>query len=317
MRHLLKVSILFLLFSGQANTADSIAQTVDPAVDLGTIVVSIKPLYSLVAHLTEGISQPVLLMTQSQSAHHYTMRPSERRLLARAGMIVWIGPTMEFWLNKVIKQQEDEMVIVTALQADGLKRLNKRNQHSHGHHGHAHASVANGEHGSRVDPHIWLSTYNAAAISKHIAASLIRYDPENTKQYGKNLEHLLGKIEQLKNVININLTTQNQPFIAHHDAFQYFEHENALNYIDTVNFNENAGTSLKQLREINRQIAEYNIQCLVYQAPRAAIIDALTSQSTVKAVELDPLGMHVSDDKNAWFELMQRLTLDFNHCLSS
>ena len=70
----------------------------------GTIVVSIKPLYSLVAHLTEGISKPVLLMKQMQSPHHYHMRPSERRLLANAKIIIWTGPQMESYLNEIIQQ---------------------------------------------------------------------------------------------------------------------------------------------------------------------------------------------------------------------
>ncbi len=281
----------------------------------GTIVVSIKPLYSLVAHLTEGISQPVLLMKQKQSAHHYNMRPSERRLLANASMIIWTGPQMEFWLNKIIKQQANDTAVVSAMQAKDLKLLNKRNLHSHNH-DHDHRPTANSEKQNMIDPHIWLSTHNAAAISKHITASLIRYNPENTEQYHKNLETLLDKIEQTKDFIASNLTAKATPFIVYHDAFQYFEFEHALNYIDTINFNEDTGVSLKKLRKISRQIDQYNIQCLVYQAPRAAIIDALITQSGVKAVELGPLGMNVSDDKNAWFELMEQLALGFSSCLS-
>jgi len=304
-------SILVLALSTQAHVFASNTQTNSP----GTIVVSIKPLYSLVAHLTEGITQPVLLMKQKQSAHHYTMRPSERRLLANAGMIIWIGAEMESSLTKIIKQQANDTTIVSALQAKNLKLLNKRNLRSHDHHDHA--PTASSEKQNMIDPHIWLSTHNAVAISKHITALLIRYNPENTGQYNNNLKNLLDKIEQLKDFITINLKAHNKPFIVHHDAFQYFEHENALNYIDTVNYNEDTGVSLKQLRKISRQIEKYNIQCLVYQAPRASIIDTLITQNLVKAVELDPLGMSVGDDKNAWFELMRRLTLDFNHCLSS
>ena len=84
-------NILFLTLSIQAYAFASNTQINNP----GAIVVSIKPLYSLVAHLTEGLSQPVLLIKQTQSPHHYTMRPSERRLLANAKMIFWAGPQME------------------------------------------------------------------------------------------------------------------------------------------------------------------------------------------------------------------------------
>ncbi len=299
------VIILFILSTSAYSDADA----------SGTIVVSIKPLYSLVAHLTEGISQPVLLMKQMQSPHHYNMRPSERRLLANAKMIIWTGPQMESYLNKIIEQQVNSTSIITAMQAKNLKLLNKRNLHSHDRD--EHRSAAGSEKQNMIDPHIWLSTHNAMAISKHITALLIRYNPENTEQYNKNLDTLLSKIEQMKSFIKTSLKTHNEPFIAYHDAFQYFEEENTLNYIDSINFNDETGASLKHMHQIKRLIDKHNIQCLVYQAPKPAIIDALISQNSVKAVALDPLGANIDDDKNAWFEIMRQLTLNFNHCLSS
>ena len=281
----------------------------------GTIVVTIKPLYSLVAHLTEGVNKPVLLMKQMQSPHHYNMRPSERRLLANAKIIIWTGPQMETNLNKIIEQQANLTTIVSAMQAANLKLLNKRNLHSHDHD--EHTSAANNKKHNMIDPHIWLSTHNAIAISQHITAQLIRNYPDNTEQYNKNLDTLLAKIEQIKGFIQTSLNSTNEPFIAYHDAFQYFEDEYALNYIDSINFNEETGTSLKHMVQIKRHIEKHNIQCLVYQAPKPAIIDTLISQSSVKAVALDPLGVNALDDKNAWFELMRQLTLNFSLCLSS
>ncbi len=35
----------------------------------------------------------------------------------------------------------------------------------------------------------------------------------------------------------------------------------------------------------------------------------------IKAFALDPLGLNVSNDKNAWFEIMQQLAVGFNLCL--
>ena len=307
------IFILTILLTGSV-TANNHTETIKQTENPGAIVVTIKPLYSLVAHLTEGISKPVLLMKQNQSPHHYNMRPSERRLLANAKMIIWTGPQMETYLNKIIEQQANSTTIVSAMQAKNLKLLKIRSLHSHDRD--EHTSAVSKEKQNIIDPHIWLSTRNAIAISSHISAQLIRYDPENTRQYNKNLDTLLNKIKQLNDFIKTNLKRHNEPFIAYHDAFQYFEDENALNYIDSINFDDETGTSLKHLRQINKQINKYDIQCLVYQAPKPAIIDTLMSQSSVKAVALDPLGMDVADDKNAWFALMRQLTLSFSHCLS-
>lgn len=279
----------------------------------GNIVVTIKPLYSLVAQLSDGITKPTLLIKQLPSAHHYNMRPSDRRLLANASMIVWIGPQMESYLSKVISQQD--AIIVSAMQADGLQLLNRRIKNDTAH---STADTHNSDHAhsSHLDPHIWLSSRNAIAISKHIAKQLIINDPENTSRYEKNLQQLINKINALTNKINKELKDYQQAFISYHDAFQYFENEHNLHFIDAINFDEEAGTSIKHLRHIKMQIEKNNIQCLVYQAPQPDIVKTLTATLKIRAVALDPLGQHVQNNEQAWLKIMQNIADSFKHCLS-
>ena len=277
------------------------------------IVVTIKPLYSLVANLTEGLESPVLLMQQMQSPHHYNMKPSERRLLAEARLIFWLGPQLESYLDKVIRQQ-NTATVVTAIHAQELDFLRLRHKHIAEH---PHTQTRNEQLADReVDPHIWLSTHNAIAISKQITAALIKDSPENATIYKKNLQHLLEKIEQTKTFVHSTLQSDKQPYLVYHDAFQYFEQENGLNYIDSVTFDEETAASLKHVREINKLIKTLNIQCLVYQPPEPAIVRSLAEHNPIKAVALDPLGMKTKSNKDAWFEIMRQLALDFHQCLN-
>jgi zinc transport system substrate-binding protein len=297
------LSLILSTFSFSTSAADNI----------GPILVTIKPLYSLVAHLTEGIETPVLLMKQTQSPHHYNMRPSERDLLAKARMIIWFGPQMESFLSKIIQQQNSSTISVSVIQAKNLKLLGKRTKHTHEHN---HSSSTYKPEAHTIDPHIWLSAHNAIAISHHITESLISNEPKNSELYKKNLQRLVSKINQSKNLIKSTLKNRSQPYIAFHDAFQYFENEYDLNYIDSISYDEETGTSLKHIRQIKADIDKNNIQCLVYQAPKPAIINSLTKQTSIKATALDPLGLNIDNDKNAWFELMQQLAVDFNYCLN-
>jgi zinc transport system substrate-binding protein len=305
LKNLINSSLLFFILSTSTHAASTVDNT-------GAILVTIKPLYSLVAHLTEGIETPVLLMKQRQSPHHYNMRPSERDLLAKARMIIWLGPQMESFLSKIIQQQKSSAIAVSVMQAKNLKLLTKRKKHSPGEN---HTSSIDKPEPHTIDPHIWLSAHNAIAISFHIAESLISNNPKNSGLYKKNLQQLISKISQTKDFIKSTLKNSSQPYIAFHDAFQYFENEYELNYIDSINYDEETGTSLKHIRQIKARIDKDNIQCLVYQAPKPAIIDSLTKQTSIKATALDPLGLNINNDKNAWFELMQQLALDFNFCL--
>ena len=318
-------------------STDLSAQTTLPNNDLGgkdknsykqgSIVVSIKPLYSLVAHLTQGIETPVLLMKQPQSPHHYSIRPSERRLLANAKMIIWLGPQMESMLTKIIPQSAS--IIVSAMQAKNLKLLESRTKHaphdeepldaidSQYHELEYDKTESHNAEQHRIDPHIWLSTHNAAAISKHISEQLIAHDSSNTKKYQANLQQLLNKISQTAVFIKTTLKDAGQPFIAYHDAFQYFENENALNYVAAVNTDEETSISLKYMREIKTKIEKENIRCLVYQPPKPAIVDTLAQQhSSMNITMLDVLGITIDNNENAWFELMHRLAENFNQCLT-
>lgn len=278
----------------------------------GPIVVTIKPLFSLVSHLTETVETPVLLMKQPQSPHHFRMRPSERHLLSNARMIVWTGPQMESYLSKIIQQQSKTTVIVTTMQADDIKLIAARKKHDR--HEDKEGAVQHPEHHT-IDPHLWLSTGNAIAISRQIAAALISSDPEHAVIYKSNLQQLVSKISQTKAHIDSVLKNRSLPFIAFHDAFQYFEAEFGLNYIDSISFDEESGVSLKHLRRIRKEIHEHNVRCLVYQEPKPAIVDSLSRQTSITASALDPLGLNINDNKNAWFEIMFQLSADFNFCL--
>ena len=277
------------------------------------IVVTIKPLYSLVAHLTEGIDTPVLLMKQVQSPHHYSMKPSERTLLEKAKMIIWTGPPMETFLKKIIQQQKNTAVVVSAMQAKDLILLGKRKKHPANE---DRSPAVNKAEAHTIDPHIWLSVHNAIAISYHIAEALISNDPHNAGLYEKNLQQLVNKISRTKALIEAELRNRASPFIVFHDAFQYFENEYQLNYIDSISFDEETGVSLKHIRQIKADIKNNNIHCLLYQDPKPAIVATLAKQTSIKTIALDPLGLNISDDKNAWFEIMQQLSADLNTCLA-
>ena len=61
------------------------------AASVPDVVVSIKPLHSLVTGVMQGVGEPALLISGSQSPHTFTLAPSDVRLVKRAELIVWVG----------------------------------------------------------------------------------------------------------------------------------------------------------------------------------------------------------------------------------
>src|SRR5690606_846052 len=64
------------------------------------VVVSVKPLHSLVSGIMQGAGEPYLLVRGAASPHAFALRPSDARAVADAQLIVWAGPMMETFLER-------------------------------------------------------------------------------------------------------------------------------------------------------------------------------------------------------------------------
>ena len=122
------------------------------------VVVSIKPVHSLVAGVMDGTGEPTLLVKGTGSEHSYSLRPSEARALEQAAVVFWVGETMETFLVKPLQALAGDATVVELWQAPGLTLLATREggmwqAHEHGHEdadadegGHAEEHASEGEH---------------------------------------------------------------------------------------------------------------------------------------------------------------------------
>ena len=277
------------------------------------IVASIKPVYSLVTGITQGVSEPKLLMNSKQSPHHYSLRPSERRMLAEADLIFWIGPGMESFMPRILGSLKNKQKSVPLIQTPGLKLLPLRqtdNDHAHDEHDHTETDHEL----SKLDTHFWLDTNNADILVDAIAQQIIRIDPEHTQQYQFNSQRLHQQIAQLRKNLQQSLNTVKKSFLTYHDGYQYFEAEFNLHNIGFVATSE-LQPSAHRIGELKSLIKEENITCIFYDAPTApAILKSLQANSKTKTFMLDPVGVFIPSSENVWFEIMNSLKKQFINC---
>ena len=69
------------------------------------VVASIKPLQMIAGAITEGVSQPDLLIPPHQSYHHFVLRPSTVRSMQRADLVIWVGPQLETYLADTVTRR--------------------------------------------------------------------------------------------------------------------------------------------------------------------------------------------------------------------
>lgn len=273
------------------------------------VLVSIKPLHSLISHITEGINQTELLLDRQQSAHHFQLRPSQKRLINQSDIFFYSSDNIEYFVA-ALKNTSDNIEFIELAQAPGLKVLPVRGFHDHDNHQPTDADI---------DGHIWLSIENAQHISRYIAAILSKRAPQYAQQYENNLKILLNKLSALKKV-NLALLSKIKeiPFLVYHDAYQYFEHENELSGAHFITTSAEHSLGIKRVRSLKQLIKNKNIQCIFYEPPNIPpLITILTENNATRLAAIDPAGIQLEAGKQHYFNLLQQTTQTLFDCLGT
>jgi zinc transport system substrate-binding protein len=269
-----------------------------------SVAVTVKPVHSLVAGIMKDVGEPLLIMRSSASPHHYSLRPSERRTLANASLIFWVGPELETFMPRILDSLDPSSTNIALINAKGLLRLPARTVHHHA------------ETQSQIDPHIWLSADNAHAMVDVIADELSRLDVAHADIYQANKNRLHQRISETDDQIVRKLSDKTSGFLSYHDAYQYFEQAYGLNNAGFVSSGDEISPSAKYVHELRDKIRKEKLQCLFYEAPnRPALVDTLTRDLALDALELDAIGIRLEPGENTWFEIMNKLAEVFESCL--
>lgn len=294
---LLLIVVLQLLTATEAMAAT-------PKAIAPSVVVTIKPIHSLVAGVMDGISKPELLLKSAGSPHHYSLKPSDRRLISSAQIIFWVGPELEGFMPHLLKSLEN-VSAVSLISTPDLKLLPARSQHNN------HVSNNSGN-----DAHIWLSTDNAHVMVDEINRRLAVIDPGHKKNYDHNTLVMHKKIDQLRIYLHSQFDNKHNAFIGYHDSYQYFEHEFDLFSAGFVSLSSAAQPGARHLQELRQTLKQDSVICAVYDTRKMPpIMEALIRNKKINTAVLDPLGTRLNAGKSLWFNLMRTIGNNLGQCL--
>ena len=117
-------SLVLVIFAKPGFSADT---------DKPSVVVTIKPLHSLVAGVMAGVAEPYLLLKGSATPHHFQLKPSQALKLNKADLIIWVGPSLESPLVKTVKSIGSDKSSFEILKLADLTKLEFRSPHHHDH----------------------------------------------------------------------------------------------------------------------------------------------------------------------------------------
>lgn len=273
------------------------------------VVVSIKPLHSLVAGVMQGVGEPQLLLQGGGSPHGYVLRPSEARLLNEAQLIVWVGPRLEGFLQKPLATlggKARQLELAAELEALLLPVRAGGNWDSDGDghdHGHGHAPQ-----GSR-DQHLWLDPLLAKQIVEKSAAALSAIDPAHQSEYRLNAARLQQRLDRLHDQLKTRLAPVRKiPYVVFHDAYQYFEAAYGLSAVGSLTIDPERKPGAKRIREIRARIQTLQARC-VFSEPQfePRLVATVTEGSQARSGVLDPIGAALPAGPEAYFLLLNAL----------
>jgi zinc transport system substrate-binding protein len=271
------------------------------------VVASIGPVHSLAAAVMGDLGEPRRIVRGYGSPHAYQMRPSDAASLHDADLVLWIGPTMETFLQRPLAGLDEDTRVVALSETRGLHLLENRGEDPH------ETEVA-GSH----DAHIWLSPANARIMAHTIAGELEALDPENAKTYQANLEHLIGEIDAMESRIRSRLApVRAVPFVVFHDAFQYFEESFGLVSVGSVTLSPDRMPSARRIKELRAAIARSGARC-VFREPQfeSALVQVLIDDTDTRTGVLDSMGAEVDPGPDAYVALMDANANSLVECLS-
>jgi zinc transport system substrate-binding protein len=283
------------------------------------VVVSIKPIHSIVSALMEGVSKPQLLLESSDSAHTFHLKPSQLSLLSNADLVITIGDSFETGLKKTLGNINDKSRVIVSEINDlnlydfrniDIDEINEDEKDEHTDH------EEHEEH-TGLDLHLWLDIVNIQKTAQYISEKLIIIDPNNSNIYEANLIKIHSRLNKLK----LELQQQLAPFSSENfaifaDTLQYFEKNFEFQKPVIITPYHGARLSIHRTLEARKKMKDLKIKCLLY-GPENTLkkINVLSEGLPIKALRIDILGAKLNPGSDQYFNLMKELSSQLVKCL--
>lgn len=273
------------------------------ALAVPSVVVSIKPIHSIVSSLMQGVGEPQLLLATNNSAHSFHIRPSQVQALKNANLIVSINSKFEVGLANILSNYSNSSRFV-------ISELNLPNFYT------LRENTRQGK-DDEYDYHLWLDINNARSIAKQLSYRLIKIDTINASIYSRNFEKLDAKLLRLdkdnrKQLAGLDATN----FANYSDTLQYFEKNYNLNKPIIITPYHGARLSIRGVLNAKKKMKEQQTKCIFHTNQiNSKKTKVITEGMVISRAEISILGNELESGPDQYFNLMKNLTSQIAQCL--
>lgn len=179
---------------------------------------------SVLCDMTQEIAQDTVNLTclipTGTDPHVYEPKPSDRKAIEQANLILYSGYGFEPQLLKLIQATKNSAPKIAVSELAVPKPL-KGKEHEHGG---EEKGEAEHEH-SEFDPHIWHDAKNGIRMVEAVRDNLEKLSPSNARQYTSTAQNTIGELTQLDRWIKSQIGTipaKQRKLVTTHDAMGYY-----------------------------------------------------------------------------------------------
>ena len=263
------------------------------------ITTSIRPLQLLAQAIIEDRGTVRTLIDAQDSAHDFTLTPSDRLNIETADLLLWISPEFEVQIADLFESKGKENPVIAAANITGVYVI----------------SLSANE----LDPHLWLSSSNALAIAAGLTQELQQLDLENHADYQKAYTRFESNLNSTRTAIEDLLSDLvTLDYLVFHNAYQYFENEFGLRGGLALVQNAEVQPSMRELLIFRNRVEQFSPSCILLEPDSDVqlVSTALQGQS-ISRETVDLLGNEIEDGVSAFSGLLLGVAESFRRCLAN
>lgn len=281
------------------------------AVSDGAVVTSVRPLALIAAALTDGITQPQVLVADGSSPHHYSLKPSDMRRLMDARVVFWVGPELEHFLVKPLSRTQAVTVALHSLAESGQQVHNMAAEAGGDMHHDEH------DHGG-IDVHPWLDPDKVLPMAQRMHDALLKVFPSQRAVLERNLAQFRQQMRTTDAQIRADFAdVKGRGLFVFHDAYAGFIHHYGLKQLGYITVDPSRKPGARHLVDIRQQLEQQPGSCVLSEPQYSnSVIDAIVSGLDVRQEVVDPLATGIKPGPEAYSQFLLGLAQKIRHCLA-
>lgn len=229
-----------------------------------TVVVSVPVLAMIVRELAAQEVDLHLLLAGNSSPHDYAMKFSDRKALASAARVFWIGPGLETFLAGPLQSQARAVALFPSL--------------------------------PETQAHIWFSPAQTKDAAQRIAQELVRLLPGQRDLITDRLAVLLAQIDAASRQLQQQLLALREvQLIAGHDAYAALTTQFGLRPVHALLQQVQSSATAQRVATLEREIAAGGQYCVIEERNHpVAVARRLAQRHHLPLVALDVYGAYAT-----------------------